>query len=433
MIFQPLAEKSRLVLANSTATIEAYEGAVRSGKTITSLMALLRFCRTGPAGDVAMVGRTERTVYRNLIVPLTQMIGTRRAQYNRGTGILTLLGRTMHVIGANNEAAVSKIQGMTLAGLYLDEAATLPESFFNMATTRLSISGAKMWLTCNPAGRNHWLKKSWLDKASLWIDRHGVIHVNDSDATMRVHRYTFTIEDNPYLALEFVQRLKASYTGVWYRRFILSEWTNAEGAIFDMWDPTRHVVPWSDLPKMDRLYAVGLDYGTTNATAGLLLGSSGERLYLVDEWRHDVRAGQATWTDGQLSKGLRDWMAGTHTPHAAEPPIEWVIVDPSAASFRQQLRADGVTRVMSADNAVLDGIRSVATQLTSGRLQVSDRCRGFIDEAPGYAWDPKATEKGEDRPLKSDDHSLDGGRYAIHSTRNLWRHLATTKEVPHAA
>lgn len=419
-----LAPKSRLVLQHHSAAIEAFEGAVRSSKTITSLMAWCRFCLDGPTGDLAMVGRTERTVYRNLIVPLEQMLGPAFVSYNRGTGILTLMGRQVYVIGANNEAATSKIQGMTLAGLYLDEAAELPESFFNMATTRLSVAGAKMWLTCNPAGRNHWLKKNWLDKASLWIDRHGAAHVNDTDQAMRVHRYTFTIEDNPYLAPEFVARLKASYTGVWYRRYILSEWTNAEGAIYDSFDPAKHVIAHRDIPALDRVYSAGVDYGTTNATAAVLFGMAGRQLYLLDEWRHDVRAGEPTWTDAQLSKGLRGFLDQHPTP-------DWIVVDPSAASFRHQLRVDGVGRVMEADNRVLDGIRTVASLLNSGRLLISDRCTGLLAELPEYAWDPKATAKGEDRPLKENDHSCDATRYAIHSTRTSWRHVA--REVTDAA
>jgi PBSX family phage terminase large subunit len=422
--YGPVGEKSKLVLRHSTAAVECYEGAVRSSKTITSLLDFLKFVRSGPEGDLALIGRTERTVYRNLIVPLQHMVGILRARYNQGNGILTILGRPVYIIGANNEESVSKIQGMTAAGIYIDEAASIPESFFNMATTRLSVPGAKMWLTCNPAGRNHWLKKNWLDKASLWIDRHGSLHINESDATMRVHRYTFTIDDNPFLSTEFVARLKASYTGVWYRRFILSEWTNAEGAVFDMFDPVKHVIPYNEIPKLERMYAIGIDYGTTNATAALKLGSAGNKLYLADEWRHDAKAGEPTWTDGQLSEGVRDFL-GRGRP--GDPVPEWLVVDPSAASFRHQLYIDGVGRVMEADNAVLDGIRTVSTLLGSGRLFISDSCSGLLDEMPEYAWDPKATEKGEDRPLKDHDHSIDGARYAIHSTRNLWRHIA--KEV----
>lgn len=425
-MFAPLTAKSRQVLALNDATILAYEGAVRSSKTITTLVDWLRHCRTGPPGDLAMVGRTERTVARNLIGPLQEMVGQRRASYNRGTGILTLLGRQVFVIGANNEAATSKIQGITLAGLYLDEAATLPESFFNMATTRLSVEGAKLWLTTNPEGRNHWLKTKWLDKASLWLDREGNLVRSDEHAAMRLHRYTYTLDDNPFLPAEFVERLKASYTGIWYRRFILSEWTNAEGAIYDMFDPDIHVGPVPDgVTILRRL--VGVDYGTTNATAAIMLGlGSDGRLYVLSEWRHDSRAGQGRWTDVQLSRGLRDWVDAQPGPR-----VEWIAYDPSAASFGTQLFADGVANAMTADNSVGAGISAIASLLMLARLQIVD-APGLISELPGYAWDPKKTEAGTDAPIKINDHSCDALRYAVMTALSVWG-LSTIKGVPNAA
>jgi hypothetical protein len=32
---------------------------------------------------------------------------------------------------------------------------------------------------------------------------------------------------------------------------------------------------------------------------------------------------------------------------------------------------------------------------------------------PNYAWDPKAQKRGEEEPLKVDDHSPDTVRYAV--------------------
>jgi phage terminase large subunit len=63
----------------------------------------------------------------------------------------------------------------------------------------------------------------------------------------------------------------------------------------------------------------------------------------------------------------------------------------------------------------------VTTLLTDHDLLVSDRCTGWINEAPGYSWDDKATERGLDKPLKVADHSLDAGRYAVASTETIWR------------
>lgn len=413
MRFRPVGPKSRRVLRLSTASIEAYEGAVRSSKTITSLIDFGRFVRKAPAGELAIVGRTERTVARNLIEPMVAMFGKRHVAYNRGTSTLTLFGRIVYVIGANNEAARTKIQGMTLVGLYIDEVAVIPESFFNMAYTRLSVDGAKMWVTANPEGRNHWFLTNWLEKGRLWLQGDGTL-VRTPDGPIDLHRYTYTIDDNPFLTAAFVRRLKNSYTGVWYLRYILSQWTNAEGAIYDQWDPKLHQI--TNLPDDVVILrrVVGVDYGTTNAFAAVLVGlGSNRKLYVLDEWRHDSRAGEARWTDAELSLGFRRWLAKHES-------VDWIAIDPSAASFKTQLERDQVKRVMSADNAVRTGLRNAASLLAIGSLLVLARCDKLIGEIPGYCWDPKAVARGEDAPIKINDHSCDAMRYAVMAALAYW-------------
>jgi hypothetical protein len=106
-----------------------------------------------------------------------------------------------------------------------------------------------------------------------------------------------------------------------------------------------------------------------------------------------------------------------------EPPAEWVIVDPSAISLQQEMIEQRFGRLRNADNSVLPGIQTLATLLSTDRLKVSDRCRGFIEEAPGYSWDPDQAAKGKDAVIKVADHSLDGGRYAVQTTHHTWRSL----------
>jgi hypothetical protein len=183
-----------------------------------------------------------------------------------------------------------------------------------------------------------------------------------------------------------------------------------------MWDPDRHVI--DVLPQIARWLAVGVDYGTVNPFSGLLLGQGTDgRLYVASEYRHDSRLARRQLTDAQYSAGLRDWL----TSQQASP--EWVFVDPSAASFSTQLWSDGLTGVTPAVNDVLDGIRSVSVALGSGLLSVHRSCTGLIDEIAGYAWDDAAAERGEDKPLKLNDHSVDALRYALHSTAHTWRGL----------
>lgn len=357
------------------------------------------------------------------------MLGPGRVKVNYAGGKVVICGRVVNIYGADNEAAVAKIQGITLQGAYVDEAATLPESFFSMLYSRLSEEGAKLWLTTNPASPSHWLKTEWLDKAELWIDGAGDFHYNhDREGTKELHRYTFLIDDNKSLPAAFVERQKRSYGGLFYRRYILAEWVAAEGAIYEHWDPSVNVVRWEDLPRMRRILSVGADFGSTHATTAVMLalGEDG-RLYAIDEWRQDTVDKAQAPTMNRMAMSIQRWLAQPHLP-AQDLTYEWMFTDPSAPAFRIELTSIGVKNVVNADNEVLYGIQNISALLESGNLIVSDRCKGLIREFPGYAWDRKATLRGEDKPIKEADDSLDALRYAIVSTETNWRaHLRRTQ------
>lgn len=406
------------------ATVIAWEGSVRASKTFTSLIAWMDYVRTGPPGPLAMIGKTARTVRQNLIDVMVSLLGERRCRFVEGSGVLHLFGRRIYVVGANDERSVTKIQGLTLAGAYVDEGATIPEGFFNMLFSRLSVAGAKLFVTSNPASPAHWFKTKWLDRAKLWIDRDGVHHVNSDESALDLVRVTFVIDDNPNLPADYVQRIKSSYTGMFYRRYVLAEWVSADGAVFDAWDPDRHVV--DEVPPIIQWVGVGIDYGVSNAFAALLGGVGiDDCLYIVSEWSYDGRAQRRQLTDVEYSERIRGWLADP-TPDLPEdkrlrdvrPP--YVVVDPSAASFIAQLHRDGVNP-WPADNSVLDGIRLVSSLLVLGKLKVHRRCKGLTDEFPGYSWSPKAQALGRDEPIKVADHRIDGCRYLLRTTESSWR------------
>lgn len=397
----PLSPKQLTSVRDSTGRVNIWEGAIRSGKTIASLLRFLIAVAVAPhGGEIVIIGRTRDTVWRNVIAPLQdpKLFGPAAARVvgNYGAPTVTILGRRCYVLGASDAKAEKIIRGLTVALAYVDEVTILPEDFFKQLLGRMSVLGAQLFGTTNPDNPRHWLKRGFLDKDHPdW------------------RRFRFRIEDNPALPHSFVESLKREYTGLWYRRFILGEWVQAEGAVYDMWDPARHVIAHGLLPRMEQVLALGVDYGTTNPTRGLLVGVAARKLWVLDEWA------PGKGTDAELSLGMRTWMAGREQVMWRDP--EWVFVDPAAASFKLQLYYDGLSNVANGANAVLPGIRTIASLLATDQLAVSDRCQHLIEQIPGYAWDPKKTEKGEDAPLKKDDHEVDALRYAVHTSRVLWR------------
>ena len=447
MILQPLSGKAAQSIALATARINVWEGSVRSSKTIDSLLWWLRYVRRGPAGNLAMVGKTERTLKRNVVDPLIEMVGPGRCRYVGGAGEVFLLGRRVYLAGANDERAQEKIRGLTLAGAYVDEASIIPESFWSMLLTRLSIDGAQLGATTNPDNPNHWLLKDYLKRAATWLRGDGsVIILGDEPLTSgnaeapqntphNIHgnildlaRFSFRLADNPTLSEAYKEALAAEFTGLWHRRFVLGEWVAAEGAIYDMFrvdGNDSHVV--DALPTMTGWW-MGVDYGTTNPFVALLIGEGVDgRLYVAREWRWDSRARRGQLTDAQYSQRLRTWWADgcdglVDTDRDDPPAVERTFIDPSAASFITQVYSDdNWARAALADNTVLDGIRDVSTLLSSGRLRIHRSCAGLIDEMTGYVWDDKAQKQGEDKPVKVADHGPDALRYACRGLRFVWR------------
>ncbi|MET9253761.1 PBSX family phage terminase large subunit [Streptomyces sp. NPDC003717] len=410
----PLSRKQLRSVGQATRRINLWHGSVRSGKTIASLLAfVIAVAGAGPSGLIIICGRSLQTIERNCLEPLqdASLFGplARHVVHTRGATTATILGRTVHLIGAADARAEGRLRGLTAQLAYCDEATLLPEGFWTQLLARLSVPGARLYATTNPDSPRHWLKTGYIDRAG----------------ELNLKSWHFKLSDNPSLSPQYVADLAAEYVGLWRRRMIDGAWVVAEGAIYDMWDEGRHVV--ADLPDFRR-YFLGCDYGTTNPFSAILLGEgTDDRLYAVAEWRHDSRATHRSMTDAQYSAAVRTWLAGLDiTP-------EWTFVDPSAASFSTQLWQDGHPGLARASNEVADGIRSVSSLLAAGRLLVHESCEGLLAELPGYSWDPKATERGEDAPLKVDDHSADALRYAVHSTAHEWRHLLTAKKEAAAA
>lgn len=403
-------------------------GSVSAGKTVASLFAfLLAVVRAPKTGIIIIAGGSLQTIYQNVFVLFqnTAIFGSvisSQIEYTPGATSARILGREVLLVGAKDAKAVGRIQGATVALAYVDEAALMPEAFWNMLVSRLRVDGARLLATMNPASRNHWIRKNWIVPG----------------AEKNLVSFHFTMKDNPNLSAEYIADMERSFSGVFYDRMIKGEWTNAEGAVYPMWDPARHVIPFEKMPRLRDVMGIGMDYGTTNTTAALMLGITDEvkqdrhgrtvphsRLVMMDEWRYDPREhGDIRLTDAALSQRFRAWLPKDHTPYPLTIPPRFLMLDPAAASMHMQMQQDLRGTGLSpwpAVNDVLPGIKTVANLLDNDQMIVTDRCEGWIEEVTEYRWDAKATDAGEDVVVKENDHSLDGGRYITHSTTNYWK------------
>lgn len=365
------------------------DGAVRSGKTLClglsfALWAMARFDRQ----QFALCGKTVESVRRNLlssVLPLLAELGfTWQEKVSRNRLTLRLGGRenTFFLFGGRDESSAGLIQGITLAGVLLDEVALMPRSFVEQACARCSVSGAKFWFSCNPEGPGHWFYREWVCRA-------------EEKRALYLH---FTMADNPSLSARVRARYESMYSGIFYRRFVLGEWTAAEGRIYDFYAPGEYAQeapaePWERL-------RVSVDYGTVNPTSMGLWALKDGVWYRVDEYYYDSRTEGRQKTDEEYVDALEELTRGRR--------IERVIVDPSAASFIETLRRRGF-RVMRANNAVADGLRVTADLLKKRRLVICRSCKDCLREMESYEWVNDGS--GHDVPRKENDHAMDEMRY----------------------
>ena len=376
------------------------DGAIRSGKTISmSLSFVMWAMHTFNGQNFAMCGKTIGSFRRNVLFWLKLMLKSRGYSVtDRRADNLILIRKGdaenyFYIFGGKDERSQDLIQGITLAGVFFDEVALMPESFVNQATGRCSVEGSKFWFNCNPDGPYHWFKLNWIDKRK-------------EKQLLYLH---FTMDDNLSLSEKIKIRYRNMYTGVFYKRYILGLWAMAEGIIYDMFSEAQHVKDPSLFENLllDSNRYVSCDYGTQNATVFLLWEKGTDGVwYCTKEYYYSGREEGKQKTDSEYADDLENWLD--------KMEIRAIIVDPAAASFIAELRKRGF-KIIKAKNDVEDGIRLVATKLNLQKIVFSTTCINTIKEFASYIWDKKAAENGEDKPVKQYDHAMDAVRYFVYT------------------
>lgn len=381
----PTSPKQDKSFEEATHRFNIWVGAVRSGKTYASIQRFIYDLKNGPKGDAMIIGVNRQSIQRNLLTHMYEQLG-----FPCPTGKIeraTLYGRNVWFVGAPDVSAVSTIQGSTLALAYVDEATNIPEPFFRMLESRLSVPGAKLIATTNPEGPAHWLKKDFIDNKNI-----DLIH------------WSFNLDDNPSLDETFKKQLKASYIGLWFNRYILGEWCLASGAIYDCYDANNEYENPFPSPSY---YIVGIDYGTTNATAAVLCAVSPNKwpqIRVEAEYYYDSAKKGRSKTDQELVRDIKDFIGYKN--------VSAIYVDPAAASLKLSLRQAELP-VLDANNDVLLGIKICSKFIGGKNIVIQKGCITLREHLQSYAWDSKAADRGEDKPVKKNDHICDALRYAV--------------------
>lgn len=369
-------------------------GATGSGKSFLDFFFIAKRIRecTGQ-GLIVLIGNTRSTLNRNILEPMRNIYNDENhveIGEIKNDGTCKIFGKKAYCFGADKVTSVKTIQGMTIEYAYGDEVTTWAQEVFEMLKSRLRCPNSKFDGTCNPDSPNHWFK--------LFLD-------SDAD----IYQQHYTIDDNPFLPVDFVENLKREYAGsVYYKRFIEGLWAIAEGLVYGMFNSEKHIFSDKVEYKDDCLYWVAIDYGTMNPFAvGLMEMDRFGRIRLIKEQHYSGRE-TGTTVDNEIYYSMIEQITDGYF-------IQSIVIDPSAAAMKATIKKHGQFSLTDGNNDVLNGIQEVTKYINAGYFMIHDSCRETKKEFESYSWSDKPSADGKDQVIKENDHHMDLIRYFIYT------------------
>lgn len=416
--FKPFSQKQLKVLTwwNKKSPYKDYnaiiaDGSIRSGKTVSLALSYVLWAMDSYSGEnFALCGKTIHACRRNVLQPLKKMLKSRgyEVQEVRNENVVYIaktyldpktkkpieIMNVFHIFGGRDESSQDLIQGITLAGVFFDEVALMPESFVSQATGRCSVKGSKYWFSCNPGNPFHWFNTEWIQKAIL----KGALYLH------------FTMDDNLSLDPAIKKRYMSQYSGVFFKRYILGLWVMADGVVYPMFDADTHCI---DIDRYWTRTFIAGDFGIQNPTTFGLYGyyAPENRYHLIDRYHHNGRE-QGQKTTKQYADDLAEFIKSS----GYKP--EYIILDPSASAMSVELTKHAYFRreeieVIPANNEVILGIQFVSLLLNKRLFTMYADAEFDKREFSAYMWDSKHRDRGEDEVVKSHDHCMDSNRYGL--------------------
>ena len=396
----------------SSGYLQVWEGAVRSSKTVIALMAFSLYVRSSKETRFLITGRTVATIEQNCILNdyglLNMIPGAEYGRFGEKKAVLfnvkdnegDLVRKAIIVQGASTIKDFMALRGQSYGGWFADEINMHDHEFVVEALKRTAASlDRRHYWTLNPGSPGEWVYKEYLDRYDAMTD----------EERERLGGYSwwhFTPQDNPIMTESMLASLKLQYPegSVLYRRYILGERCIAEGLVFPFFDESCIREPPAGL----KVRYAGIDFGTVHPTAMGWYGRDRETgvWYKVRDWiattEDSARMTTADYMD--IFEGITEELGGIPRMNLT---IDYGGGGEALAREAEKRRWMPV----NPDKTVLDGIATMARLLSTHRLYISPECKGTIQAIRIYRWDEKASERGEDKPIKRDDDPVDETRY----------------------
>lgn len=387
------------------------DGSIRSGKTtVMSLSFILWAMSTFDGENFAMCGKTINSLRRNVLKQLKQMLKALGiiCEEHRSENYITirmgLVENDFYLFGGKDEASQDLIQGITLAGVFFDEVALMPESFVNQATGRCSVEGSKMWFNCNPDSPEHYFKVEWIDKLR-------------EKNLIRIH---FTMRDNPSLSEHIIERYERMYRGVFYDRFILGLWVLASGLIFKEYAENEEVYLCDDAEIRTHSYTkivMGIDFGgngsmTTFCLTGYINGYIDFRVLEEDSLPISESIGAK-----EICAKFIEFYRMCLERYGR---VDWIFPDSASTTMINSLIATAREEGLPSNhitgcrkNEISERPKLVDLLLNTGRLKINRRCANTRKAISSLRWDEKHPSIPEDKNIGNCNDRWDAFCYTL--------------------
>lgn len=393
------------------------DGAIRSGKTtIMALSFVIWAMGTFDGENLALCGKTIQSLRRNVIKGLIRLLSLYgyAVDEHRSENYITIRKNgnenDFYLFGGKDESSQDLIQGITLAGLFCDEVALMPESFVNQATARCSVPGSKIWFNCNPEGPDHYIKVEWIDKIS-------------EKNMIRIH---FEMKDNPSLTKEILARYAAMYKGVFYDRFILGLWVVASGVIFKYFaeDPEPYLFNESELYDNSGKLTVRF----SKITMGVDFGGTGSKTtFVLTGYINNYKQIRPLEADGlpiteeiDSARICAKFVEFYRNCIAKYGRVDWIFPDSASPTMINSLRSAAKDAGLPygnikgcRKNEVKDRPKSVDMLFNSGRLKINSRLTELITAIQSLRWDEKKPDIPEDKNIGNCNDWWDAFNYTM--------------------
>lgn len=381
--------------------LTVWEGAVRSSKTVASVFAFMCEVIKSPDPRHLMIGRSQSAVMANCVdseLGLIELSGgvaqIKRDKQNET--YIDLAGKRIDMFGGENVSSFRAFRGRTYGMTYMDEANLQhPNTIAECFNRTIASKSRKHFMTLNPDIPGHWLYRDYLDKFQ-------------EEGIPGYRWFHFTLDDNPAITEERKGELKAQYTGIFYKRFILGLRVNAEGGCYPSFSEKNIL---NEIPKNILFVELGVDFGgngsaTTFAATAYFKPEQGKVCLCCTDEVYDKE-------NRSVENLLEKWELFVKKTKARFNCAD-CYVDSAEQLIKKSMQAKGIINVGNSIKApIVDRIRFLDLMFALDRAYVYKDCKETIIAVQSAVWDLKGGKETRLDNGTTNIDSLDAWEYSF--------------------